>query len=127
MKTCKDIYNLISNIANNNNLKINHAESIFTDNSCGFDMLIDIEQNVKVKFFKYNETKLYSYVLIDHNEYSFNLADYKNVIIYEIEHNYKCGVGLINFIVEIQRGLGFIPKDYIEPKNHKFINGKMIY
>ena len=96
------------------------------DNNFGMEIYIKINEQTVVKFFKFNDFDLVSTVIVNGEEYDFDLEDYGQHDILEINHNYVNDVKLKNFITTLQRKLGYIPKSYVAPTRHTFRNGKLI-
>ena len=127
MNEVEIIYSAIRSVAKDMNLEVNNDESQEFEGNYGIDISISINENTLVKFFKFNADKLYSYIVVGESEYAFNLIDYTQREILEINFNYVDDVKLLNFISNLQRKLGSIPKKYVAPTRHKYVNGKLVY
>lgn len=126
MHEIERIYNTINLTAKEMFLKIHKDDSEKFDNNFGMEIYIKINEQTVVKFFKFNNFDLVSTVIVNGEEYNFDLEDYRQYDILEINHNYVNDVKLDNFITTLQRKLGYIPKGYVAPTRHTFRNGKLI-
>lgn len=119
--------NVIISTLKENNIKYEDS-SESTSKVFGLDIKVIFEDNIFITFLEVNNGELFTCIIVDDKEdEDFNLEDYTNRKIKELQFKYKFDVDVENFIASLQRKLNYIPKNYVAPTEHRYINGKMIY
>ena len=116
------IYSKLKNIIEESLFKI-EDKSMGDDYHKEINLNVIINDNINVNFSQADIktiglTKLFTTIVVNNEEFEVDLSDGENNRIRRIVFDNKLNTDLLNFIVRVQKELGYVPMDYKASKYH---------